>query len=603
MHARAASLMVLLLAASLGHAASAQGTTSPSRVTLLAADPAGDPAVSKGPLAQNTPSFANVDILSVLAIQATGTTPRQVEFDVNFSAPPTARQVVTFQFTLAKGPDSDPASTASGAEKTLTVTGTTVSGADGATATAGGNRLGLAIPYASIGASPGDVVSGLSVTARDHDGGTTANGPLGDPTAQDDSDGTDRAPDQGTAPAYTLTPPPFASSLLVTVTGGEITDGDGTRSFSGPLVATRDGNATVRFDLTVTNLARGPDQVRLTTPGPEPELRFTVPEGPVTIPAQGKALISATARLVSAPPGTLSAAFQVDGLAGGARADATLVVQAVPAGHHAIPAALSFLTPVVASLGLEGPLGDYAELAFLLVCALVAVVVLFLLLFLVQTPWLRVAVEPRRAVVVPGGAAEFRIRLDRARRGVASAKAVLRSAPWASGFRFGRSPASTVPVGQPVDIRVDPDNPATGILRVQVPPGTASLDRATVEFDIVPVDAQGQDVPRHSARSHVTVQAVQPATTDPAVPKARDIRLAAVKHEPPDPLPGGTVTTTATIHNVGALLAPLRIVLRVDGNAVVEQRIEVAPRSTRDVALPWTAGAGKNQVKVQVFLA
>ncbi|HEX2066380.1 MAG TPA: hypothetical protein VHI93_06155, partial [Candidatus Thermoplasmatota archaeon] len=170
-------------------------------------------------------------------------------------------------------------------------------------------------------------------------------------------------------------------------------------------------------------------------------------------------------------------------------------------------------------------------------------------------------------------------------------------APWSSAFRF-RGPSSAAGI-----VQVDPGNPAEGILRVEVPPGTPSLERETVEFDIVPLDAQGTEMPRHRAHGHVTVQALQPPASDPRVPKARDIRLAAVRHEPPDPLPGGTVITTATVHNDGGSPASLRIVLVLDNVPVVEELVEVGPRSTREVALPWAAGAGKNQVKVQVFLA
>jgi hypothetical protein len=593
---RATFLMVLLLAVSLGSPASA----AVARTVVLATDPAGDQAVVGPQVPPNpaapAPTYRNVDITAVLASQATDVQPTSVSFFINFSAPPTARQSVVFGFALDRGPDSAPSSTASGATKTVTVTGTTVSGADGATASGQGSQLVLTLPYTSIGASPGDVLSQLSVTASDADGGPTGGGPLPDMVATDDSSGSDRAPDGGGAAPFTLQPPPFRSDLSAAVVGGEIQESNGTRSFAGGAVATRDGNATVRFDVRVANHARSADLVRLAAPGASPRLQFTLPDA-VRVEAGGNATLPVTVRLRGAAPGTLSPSFEVAGSAGGDTAFATIVVQPPPPpGHRAIPAALGFLTPLATGLGLDGPLGDYAELALLLVLVLLAVVLVFLALSATQTPWIRLEVQPRRVLAAPGGVAEFRIRLDKARRGVASAKAVLRRAAWNSAFRFrGPTPEGTV--------QLDPANPAEGILRVEVPPGTPSLERETVEFDIVPLSADGAEMPRHRAHGHVTVQALQPAGTDPRVPKARDIQLAAVRHEPPDPLPGGTVTTTATIHNDGSIPAVLRLVLLLDGKPVVEERVEVAARSTREVGLPWTAGAGKNQVKVQVFLA
>lgn len=615
---RATLLTVLLLAASLGSAAAqvpapASGTAA-TRTVLLLTDPAGDQVVTSDlapvpncPSAGSPtcpPSYANVDLTAVLARQAAAGTPSDVTLIANFSATPTATQSVSFLFQIGKGPDSAPASTASGAPLNVTVTGTTVAGAAGATATASNDQLLLTLPYAGIGAAPGDVLTLVSVTARDQHAGPAGNQPA--PVPQGSSSGTDHAPKAGAARPFTLQPPPFASDLAAAVVGGQITESNGTRAFAGSAVATRDGNATVRFDVRVTNLARGPDTVRLTAPGASPSLQFTLPDA-VGLAPGANATLPVTLRLRSAAPATVSPTFRAEGVQGEALAPATLtILPPAPPGHHAIPAALKFLTPLVTDLGLDRALGNYAELAFLLLLVLVAVALVFLALFLVQTPWLRVAVEPRRALASPGGVAEFRVRLDQARRGVASARAVLRRAPWAAAFRFRGATAEAgggAGAGMAGTVQLDPANPAEGVLRVEVPPGTPSLERETVEFDIVPLDAAGGEMPRHRARGHVTVQALQSAASDPKVPKARDIRLAAVRHEPPDPLPGGTVTTTATIHNDGSAPAALRLVLLLDGRPVVEERVEVAARSTREVGLPWSAGAGKNQVKVQVFLA
>lgn len=598
---RAAFLTVLLLAVSLG-AAVPQVAAVTTRFTLLASDPAGDQA-KVGPTVSNPaappPSYTNTDILAVLASEGDTVPATSVSLHVNFSAAPTASETVVFQFGVAKGPQSASSSTATGVSHTVTVVGTTVSGATGATATATSKQLVLTLPYSSIGASSGDILRNLTVTAKDQDGGPTGGGPLPDMVTQDDSSASDRAPDSNGAASFTLQPPPFKSKLAATILGGSIKETNGTRSFTGPTITTQDGNSSVRFDVRVTNQALAADTVHLAAPGASTGLQFTVP-GPTTLPAGGNATLAVTVHLQGLGPATLANAFEVAGGDGSQVVTATIVVQAAPEGHHAIPAALKFLTPLATGMGLDGPLGNYAELGLLLFFVLLAVVVLFLALFLVHTPWLRIEIEPRRALAQPGGFAEFRIRLDKARRGVAAAKAVLRSSPWAAAFRFRGAP---VPEGQHYDVRIDPKNPAEGVLRVDVPADAPNLDRQTVEFDIVPMDADGLEMPRHSARGHVSVQPVQPAGRDPKVPKARDIQLASVRHEPPDPLPGGTVTTTATIHNDGGGPASLRVVLMVDAHPVVEERIEVAARSTREVALPWTAGAGKNQVKVQVFLA
>src|SRR5258706_315752 len=77
-------------------------------------------------------------------------------------------------------------------------------------------------PSSSIGASAGDVLGDLSVTAGDRDGGPTGGGPLPDNVPADDSSASDRAPDAGAAAAFTLRPPPFQSDLAAEVVGGEI---------------------------------------------------------------------------------------------------------------------------------------------------------------------------------------------------------------------------------------------------------------------------------------------------------------------------------------------------------------------------------------------
>jgi hypothetical protein len=151
----------------------------------------------------------------------------------------------------------------------------------------------------------------------------------------------------------------------------------------------------------------------------------------------------------------------------------------------------------------------------------------------------------------------------------------------------------------PVDVALDADKPAVdGILRVQVPPDASGKDSETLELDVVPVDDEGGEHASHRARAKVTVQA-----TPAGYASTRDIQLVEVRHDPPSPRAGATVTTTATIRNAGSSPAALRVVLQLDGKAVAEDRAELGAHATRPVVLAWTAGVGKNQVKVQVFLA
>ncbi|HET6398324.1 MAG TPA: hypothetical protein VFH47_02080, partial [Candidatus Thermoplasmatota archaeon] len=86
-------------------------------------------------------------------------------------------------------------------------------------------------------------------------------------------------------------------------------------------------------------------------------------------------------------------------------------------------------------------------------------------------------------------------------------------------------------------------------------------------------------------------------------PERPDVRLERVRHEPERPKVGEAVRTVATLRNLGAAPASLRVVLVLDGLAVVEEQVEVDGRGSRTLVLPWTASTGRNKVALQVYPA
>lgn len=605
LHARpVVALFALLAAAALLTPAAAQGPAAPS---LLLSDPAGDQAKTSGPLATSAPAFDNVDILEVTALEPA---PGTLLLRVGTKAAASTTQNLTAAFLVAKGAESLPNSTASGLAYTLMLRAGAVSGIEGATVRADGTALEFTIPRLAIGAVGGDVLSNLTLSIEDfHPGAAPA------PVTQDDSRASDVAPDSGSSTPYTFQRPAKAAGLVLDVLRGRATTGEGVACADGgdPCVATSDlpgASATVaalparlQWELRITNEGLDPDTVALAAPA-LPGIDVSVAPATIALAPGESANATLTVRIAQAANGTIRIPLSATSQLGGRETQELQIHVQVPAPapREPVPGQLGFLTPVVSAVGLDGVLGVYAELAFLLLVLLLVVVAVYLLLFLVKTPWVRVRVTPRKAVVAPGGVAEFRVELEGRKKRPALARATLRTeGAWTSGLQVGRDGARP---GESMDIPLEGGKDAVAqeaVVRVQVPYDAPAHDRQELEFDVVPVDADGGTHPKHGSRAKVTVEAAAPAVGKYA--SAHDIRLAEVVHDPPDPRPGAPVRTTATIHNDGPALARLRLVLQKDGKAVAEETVDLHPHGSRAVVLPWTAGVGRNLVKVQVFLA
>ena len=597
MHARAVAVLVLLCAASSLPLCAAQATP-----VVLVADAAGDHNPTSGPLVTTPPALDNVDILQVSASQPTAGT---LELAVTTKAPASASENVTLNFTVRRGATSLPNSTA-------TATGTAfsvlyhdgaVSGLPGATAAVDTNDLRFTIPMSLIGAVGGDVLANVSVAADDFNAGAAPS-----PVTQDDSRAADQAPDAGGASlAYTFPRPAVAGNFALTVQGGSLQPAAGAAAvpFAGDKATVRDRNATVSFRLGVTNSGVDADTVTFDV---TPPAQTRVSLSPARLDLAPRQSATATLLVAFEDPANGTYVFNVRATsAHGGQGEAVLRVSVEvpgppPAEREPVPAGLGFLTPLVTSIGLDKVFGTFAEMAFLLFLVLLAIVIVYLLLFTVKTPWVRVRVTPRRVIVAPGGVAEFHVELEGRKRRPTLARATLRTeGPWTSGLQVGRSAALP---GESMDIPLESGAgalPQEAVLRVQVPYDAPARDKQELEFDVVPVDAEGGTYPKHATRARITVEAAPPAVGKYA--SAHDIRLAEVKHDPPDPRPGATVRTTATIHNDGSTRALLRVVLQKEGKGVAEERVDVPPHDSRAVTMPWTAGAGRNLVKVQIFLA
>ncbi|MEA3190609.1 MAG: hypothetical protein QOD77_1191 [Thermoplasmata archaeon] len=560
-------------------------------------DPSGDQVVTAGPLADDIP-FDQVDLTAVTADLAGSV----LDLAITTSAPVTATERLTLRFTVDRGATSYANSTARGTPFTLTIATSGVTGAPGVNLTLDGNLLHLLVPMASIDAVGGDQLGNVTLTAAD-----TSEGSAPDPVTQDDSSALDRAPDAGAA-SFTVPRPPIQAGVRLLAQGGTLRDAAGTTGITGASATTASANATLTFDLLVSNVGTDPDVVAIALP-PKPagvsDLRVN-PQS-IALTAGQVAPVTVTVQLTGPAPRDLTIPVVATSARGGtSQVDLSIELTAVPPPpakqRTPVPPALAFLTPLAEAVHLDDALGEYAELALLLFFLLLAVAVVFLALFLVRTPYVAVTVSPKRAVVTPGGSAEFRVEVSPRKRKVASARGVLHAdgAGFLAALSMGgsrRGLEESVDLAMPAD-----DGPMEGTLRIQVPADATEKDRQTVEFNVVPLGEDGTPMSSHRGRAKVEVKA-QPTAKSAVYASARDIQLADVRHSPPSPRPGSQVATTATIHNDGSVPAQLRVVLQLDTKTVAEERIEVPPRGSRQVTLAWTAGAGRNQVKVQVFLA
>ncbi len=545
-------------------------------VTLVT-DPAGDQVVAPNPcLSTSMPKFPGADVVSV---SLAGPAPSDAieppyTLFIGTSAAVPATQTTTLHYTLEKGPTSYPFSKATGQSGTLTFKGTAAPSGFG-TVVVGADGIRYNFIPGDLHAVGGDRLTNVSVETSDTDGGAL-------PITQDDCTGTDRAPNQGATGSFTFYRPAPQGAVTVRVLGGVAQLSNGTLSFSGTSLTVAEAPRALRLDVALENKALDPDTILVAVGGAVKE---------ALLKAGASTTLSLTLNRTFTT-GTSSIAVQATStLGGGAQASFTLTVGAPPAApREVIPAGLAFLTPLATGAGLDVPFGSYAELFLLLAALVVVVVILFLALTLARTPWVKGHAEPTHVTAAAGGSAQVQVAVDKLRHGVERVRAVLRSP--------GGWPAS---LGGKEAVDLAADGSAT--LRVDVPSSASPKDRQTIEVDLVPIGADGIEHPERAAHTRVTVQAGLPSTPLGPGYAVAGIQLAGVRHEPSQPRPGETVTTTATVRNGGAAPAPLRVALVVDGQVRGERRIEVPARSAVDVPLQWVAGAGANQVKVQVFLA
>ncbi len=415
-----AALLLLVLACALPAPAAAQD--APAHINLGTAyridDPAGDVAVSADPLVSQVvtpPAFSDVDLRTVHVYEDFGPAGDQPsDLDLLVTTAGAIQDAAAFQvsFNITRGPTSLPTSTASGRGFNFSATPTAV----------GSSSARVTVPRAVLGAVGGDLLTNLTVTATRFDGGDL-------PVPQDDSTGTDQAPDAGTtAPPFTFFRPASASLFDVQVSAIAGTSGKAADFPAG----TTDADVT----LTITNLGLDAEGYSLTVAADPPlddppvftlELRI--------LPGGGSETRTVPISLQGVQSTRLT--FTVRGERGGMASDqATLSVAAVvpPAAQRGVvPAGLGFLTPAAESLGLDGPFGKYAELALLALLVLLAILALYLLLAL--------APSTLKGSAVPD-APPLPARAPRDAGDAAAAPATVADAAASTGARRG-GPAST----------------------------------------------------------------------------------------------------------------------------------------------------------------
>ncbi len=268
-------------------------------------------------------------------------------------------------------------------------------------------------------------------------------------------------------------------------------------------------------------------------------------------------------------------------------------------------AGLDFLTPAAEALGFDALFDDWAEVAVLGLILLVALLLLFLILFLPKRPWLQIEVRPRRLSVEPGETAEFQVQVRNKKKDFHRAVARLSGADpeWKAGLLLRQEDGGSLePMTSYGDLvfgltaRDEPGDHYEGTLRVQVPETASPKSRSRVDLEIIPLD-DGDERPRKGGKARIAVRAAKPMTGD------SPITITDVTHEPERPEEGDSVSTTAHITNVSEENWSLDVSLLVDDRAVDEQRLDLAPGEERHVTFQWRASGGSNKVRLQVLQA
>ena len=592
MRAHSAAFVSLLVLALLAPATAQTGTGNIAPIERIT-DPANDQEVTSSlpEGAPGRPTYASTDITTVSVGESAG----NVLFVVKTSAAITDATNIVLHFGVEEGPLSLEGSTADGADFTVSAQGGVVTGVDNATVTSSAGETTITIPKIRLGAVGGDLIVDLAVDASEHDDGATQ-------FPVDDSEGSDRAPDTDAAEPYMVDRIPPNAAISFVALGGILYDLNRTQigTFSGAAATLTDPNGDVAYKLRITNDGTDSEDVNVTRATGLPQGVSSLdpsPQKATLLPGQS-VNVTLELRFVAAS-GTVTAQVAAAGNRGSsATLPLTITIDAGTIttgsdGRQVTPAGLKFLTPAAEAVGFDGPFKDYAELAFLLACVLLLVILLFLLLFLRGGAWIKVRVSPKHAVVVPGGVARFEVAMS-AKGGDRVARTLLQGA-WPAGLQFGGQRATSE---QASDLSVAKSG-TSGVLEVHVPGTVEPKARQTIEIDATPI-VDGETVTKRRGHAKVTVQAGLVSHGEGA---DLEVHLTGIQHEPARPVPGSTVTTTATIQNDGASAAHMRVVLMLDGKAVREESIEIPPSGSRQVHLPWTATSGPTRVKVQAFLA
>jgi len=570
-------------------------------------DPAGDQAVTAGPLVLSPSSFDDVDIVAAW-FQDDGT---QVMLSVQTTAAFSGD--MTAAFAVVHGPASVFGSTANGTLFTITATGTTATGVDSVTATQDGSVLTFTMPRASLGASGGDVLRGLVISTSRSDEGT-----LPSPATQDDESATDTT--EAAARDYVLTRPAVRATAQLTVVGG-----DASEPFEGETGYLNATTGTVRFSLLLENTGSDVDTFQLAVTSPIGATAAISPSS-VALDPGTDAAVSMTVT-ISGADGQAAAtlteyAFEVRATSDRAASATATARVTTPIPDSAVertvtPAGLSFLTPMAETLRFDDAFGDYAELVLLALHVLLAILIVYLLMMMGRRPWVKVQVRPSSARGAPGTDVEMSVDIENSKKRMQNANISVsaQSPDWRAAMLLHDdqdNALDSIQAGEklPVELapRGEPGSRLHGAVRVRVPEAGG---KTQVSVRANPEGGDGQELRRHGGFSKSRIRSIQedvdalghaPTPSRRPAPSAMmtSVKLRGVAHEPMEPLAGETVTTHATVHNNGDD-ARLRVELVVDGNVEATKSLVIAHAEEVRVGLQWQAGEGKNDVRIRVF--
>lgn len=532
----------------------ASGTTAGS----LPVDQDDSSAVDLAPDTDFAPvyTFARAPVVAAVAMSVEGELARTV-------SDPDARVVYTILLSN-RGSDQDrftfTAPTAAGATITLTPTEITL---------APGAQVSAFMTVQLAGVAAGTVLN-LPVSAQS-DRGATA----------------------------TVTP-----SLTVRAIGADIT----LRHVGAAERTTADPFAGLTFSIEVQNTGTDPDQITFETPAVTGAASASISPASFSLGAGEKATATLSVNLNDAASKVTVVLRAISG--NGANATITSIVNldlpgAAGGSSDEAKAGLGFLTPAAEALGFDDLFGEWAEVAVLGVAILVALILLFLLIFLPKRPWLDIEVRPRKLSAEPGQTAEFQVQVRNRKKDFRRAVARLSGADseWKAGLLLRQEDGGALePMTGYGDLvfgltaRDEPGDHYAGTLRVQVPDTAAPKSRSKVDLEIIPLD-DGGERPRKGSKARVAIKAAKPVDED------SPITISGVEHVPERPDEGDAVTTTAHITNISEEPWHLDVSLLVDDRTVDEQRVDLAPGEERHVAFVWRASSGSNKVRLQVLQA